>query len=103
MVSGAYRIRKRSEALRPDALNCGQDGISDGESPFSAQAASVTLGEIGEACAPTGTRTGRAIQDVAGMLDRVRLRWLRYGDPIALRRALVAIAKLASVMPADRP
>jgi integrase len=87
----------------------GEAGLRVGElrglrwEDVSMQVASVTLGEIGDACAPTGTRAGRAIQDVAGMLDRVRLRWLRNGDPVALRRALVAIVKLASVMPAECP
>jgi hypothetical protein len=91
------------EVLRPDAVTCGQDGISDGESPFAAQPAAVTLGDIGKACAPTGTRLGCAIEDVAGMLDRARRRWLRNGDAVALRRTLLAIANLASVLASPDP
>jgi hypothetical protein len=37
------------------------------------------------------------------MLDRARLRWLRSGDAVMLRRTLLAIAKRASVLLLDHP
>ncbi len=102
-VGGAYRIRKRLEVLRPDAVTCAEDRISDGERPSSTEADPVTLGQVGEACASAGTRPGQVIEDIAGMLDRARLRWLRSADVVALRRALLAIADIVSVLPSEDP
>jgi len=85
------------EVLRPDTATCAEDRISDGERPSSTEAYPVTTGQAGESCAPAGTRPGQAIEDIAGMLDRARLHWLRSADVVALRRAPLAIAEIGSV------
>jgi hypothetical protein len=89
--------------LRPDTATCAEDWISDGEGPSSTEANPVTIGQAGEACAPAGTRPGQAMDDIAGMLNRARLRWLRNGDAKVLRRTLLTIAELASVLSSEHP
>jgi len=60
------------------------------------QSIRLRFGEVGEACAPVGTRATEVVRVIASMLERARIRWLRSGDGLALRRALLVIARLTA-------